>query len=307
MQMIDLMKRLAELDAGNPNVVKEGWNDRLDDPDDYERFANNLDPDDDTMGSDNDLKSSILDVLKNIYAGASTGEDMIDTVADELGVYYDAVKQSGDRELQRAYTLMREKGADAEANPQLMAKIAQQAMSMIESQGMAEGLEECGMMGSMPPAQPHTPASINMTAASGEELSAMLKDIMTLAGQSHMHEPEPLGGADGVAVVDVEPAGDGMGPPEMGATDSMRSVLDRMNDVDDMGDDDEEDDESVSEWDNTPDPETTGYEANVPTGNDMHKEKHQYPAAQRGDNAMAATYESLMAEYKKFIAETKTD
>jgi hypothetical protein len=77
------------------------------------------------------LRTSVLDVLQTIYDGASAGEEMIDTVADELGDYYDEVEQSGDQELMKAYRFVREKGADAEGNPEMMAKIVQQAMSVL--------------------------------------------------------------------------------------------------------------------------------------------------------------------------------
>lgn len=67
-----------------------------------------------------------------------------------------------------------------------------------------ETLDECGMMpGSS------TPASINITAGSGEELSHMLQDIMSLAGV-HQHKAE-------------QPMSAG---PDM---DSMRQMIDSMN------------------------------------------------------------------------------
>ena len=164
----------------------------------------------------------------------------------------------------------------------------------IAKKDVAESLEECGTMGGM--SHPHSPASINMTAATGEELSAMLKDIMTLAGRP-MQEPmgdQPVGGADSVAVVDVEPSSE----PTMGDDEPsiMRSMLDKLN----PGDDQEEKTDEM--YDNSPDEAIAGPEAAVPSGNDLHKEKGQYPAAQRGDNAMAA-FENLMAEYKNFIKE----
>ena len=48
-------------------------------------------------------------------------------------------------------------------------------------------VEECGMMGAMTPemhmpSHPPTPASINMTAGSADELGNLLKDIVSLAG-----------------------------------------------------------------------------------------------------------------------------
>jgi hypothetical protein len=197
-----------------------------------------------------------------------------------------------------------------------LAELDAQNPSVVQEKKLNESLDECGMMGGM--SQPHSPASINMTAATGEELSAMLKDIMTLAGQSTaepempMGDEEPIGGADGIAVVDVEPSSEVEPSPEVGADDTsvMRSMIDKLNPTsnDDENDGDQEidssdDEEKVDEYDNTPDEQVAGYGAAVPSGNDLHKEKQQYPAAQPGDNAMSATYESLMAEYRKFISE----
>jgi len=96
-------------------------------------------------------------------------------------------------------------------------------------------LSECGPMGMMDGmggmSQPHSPASINMTAATGDELSGMLKDIMSLAGINKA-EPEHTG-------IDVEPMMALTAEPEVGpdagagpgATDGevMRSVLDKLN------------------------------------------------------------------------------
>jgi hypothetical protein len=168
-------------------------------------------------------------------------------------------------------------------------------------------VDECGMMGSMGMSRPHSPASINMTAATGKELSSMLKDIMTLAGHQQMHEPmhdvEPMGGADGVAVVDVEPS------PEVGADEPsiMRSMIDKLNPEVDTEIGDNDDEKTDETYDNSPDVQVAGYDAAVPSGNDLHKEKQQFPATQRGDNPMAVTFESLMAEYRKFLGEGMSD
>lgn len=76
-------------------------------------------------------------------------------------------------------------------------------------------LNECGgMMGSMD--RPSVPASINMTAASGQELSSMLKDIMSLAGMASKSD-EPVSSTPGPAITDVEPM------------NSMRSVIDKLH------------------------------------------------------------------------------
>jgi hypothetical protein len=99
-------------------------------------------------------------------------------------------------------------------------------------------IAECGPMGMMDGmggmSQPHTPASINMTAATGDELSGMLKDIMSLAGINK----GDAGGMDQLGVAD-EPMAALVAEPEVGpdagagpgATDGevMRSVLDKLN------------------------------------------------------------------------------
>ena len=106
------------------------------------------------------------------------------------------------------------------------------AMVVKPEQGV---VAECGPMGMMDSmggmGQPHTPASINMTASTGDELSGMLKDIMSLAG-INKDEPEQHG-------IDVEPMMALTAEPEVGpdagagpgATDGevMRSVLDKLN------------------------------------------------------------------------------
>ena len=93
-------------------------------------------------------------------------------------------------------------------------------------------LAECGMMPEMgmeEMSRPQMPASINITAGSGEELSGMLKDIMQLAGVSQK-SAEPLS---------TEPAP--LDAPTSGLTiepgQAMRSVIDKLNPADDGGDD----------------------------------------------------------------------
>jgi hypothetical protein len=202
-------------------------------------------------------------------------------------------------------------------------------------------VKECGMppMGGMvadaiiePEVEkPAMPASINMTAGSGEELSNMLATIMQLAGvqkvgDEHMGvEPEP-------AVMTAEPA---MGATPPSAGDEMRAVLDKMHDAganggetdepehggDEFGGDDkggeadekEETDESaMGGWDNSPnnpndkpayDDEGIGpnNHENQPQGGSVPKDHEQRP---RDRNQPVATMEQrLMAEYRNFIGE----
>jgi len=174
-----------------------------------------------------------------------------------------------------------------------------------------ESLEECGMMGGMS-SQPHSPASINMTAATGEELSSMLKDIMTLAGRAGGEMPmgEPMGGANGVAVVDMEPAQE----PEMGSDEPsiMRSMMDKLNPSDDSDTEEPADDEEkVDEYDNTPADATAvpGNDQDAMLGREHNRDQSGAPGAAVGRNNMnnpvaMPMEQKLMAEYRKFVTET---
>ncbi len=80
-----------------------------------------------------DVKGAVLDCFKQILAGAQAGDDMIDYLADELNDYYKPVRASRDPQLQKAYQHMMDNGQDAEDDPQAMAQVAQQAISMLSS------------------------------------------------------------------------------------------------------------------------------------------------------------------------------
>ena len=173
----------------------------------------------------------------------------------------------------------------------------QQNISVNESQD----LEECGMMGDM--GRPSTPASINITAGSGDEVADMLATIMHLAGKpmdSGMDGDLGAMGGDGIAQV--------VGPEE--PVDSMRSMLDKLNpDMDDDGmDTDGGDDDETKEWSNS------GADPTDVPDFDSNKFSNQDPAGHPGVGdrmdgdrpkafAKEMTYESLMAEYKKFVSE----
>ena len=100
------------------------------------------------------------------------------------------------------------------ANPQVENKLATVESLMTVSNGSESTVNECGgMMGSsMGPG--HSPANISITANSGDELSSMLKTIMSLAGvdkdASHKeieistpHIVEPSTGDDMSANIDL--------------------------------------------------------------------------------------------------------
>ena len=120
--------------------------------------------------------------------------------------------------------------APAKIKPDAAVKAVQQSLSEELSMdslrylsGVKETLEECGMMPGMSTGMPApTPASfsINASAATGDEVASMLTNIMTLAG---MHKV----GAEHMPA--QEPKAMSMVPPMNGA-DSMKKMLDVMND-----------------------------------------------------------------------------
>lgn len=180
---------------------------------------------------------------------------------------------------------------------------------------------ECGPMGimggmeGMEENKPDTPASINMTAGSGDELANMLATIMQLAGVKQVGADD-LGVEHDPAVVTAEPAM-AVGP-SVGDRDDMRSVLDKLNPMDgddeegeeenpfgseegdDEGDDEEETDEG--EYDNSP----ASPEPKKPFGaNDFANQENQPGQGDRMDGNMpkATMEQTLMAAYKQFVGE----
>lgn len=119
----------------------------------------------------------------------------------------------------------------------------------VVQESLDQPVDECGdSMGAM---QSHSPASISMTAGSGEELSSLLKTLMSLSGESNGEEPvsampapaEPE--VDGDVLSPQEPEGDSM---------IMRSMIDKMNDVDDGEDNEYSDDQELSDGKKVPIP-----------------------------------------------------
>jgi len=186
-------------------------------------------------------------------------------------------------------------------------------------------VEECGIMPEMgmgmPMDKPAMPASINMTAGSGEELSDMLATIMQLAGVKQHGAEEPMSAEPAVALT---------AEPEMGsdATSDMRSMIDKLNpmDGDDQGGDDgvsvahgdvdndgdhdmadheaEKDEEETDEgqYDNSPSDPTKPppFKANQ----FAHQENQPGQGDRMDGNMPKATMEQqLMADYKNFISE----
>ena len=170
------------------------------------------------------------------------------------------------------------------------------------------GIDDCGpmgMMGSMGGMEkPSTPATINITAGSGEELSDMLGAIMKLAGVKQVGaddlgiEPEPMTlTAEPISAVGGHSAGD-----------EMRSVIDKMHDAGDGHDEEGSDDEEETDegqYDNSPADPTKSKSF---SSNEFANQENQPDQGNRMDGNMPkgnATFESLMAEYQEFIAEGK--
>ncbi len=163
-----------------------------------------------------------------------------------------------------------------------------------------EQVEECGMM---PPiggmSDHHTPASINISADSGDELSAMLRDIMTLAGRSApVSEPqEPQAEMPPPAEVDID-NGDG--------SDIMRSMIDRLNPGDDESG--EETDDDVKEYDNTPaDPNNKNeFDANqfAHQENQPGQGDRMDGTSPKGHPTMEEVEKNLFLEYRRFVSES---
>ncbi len=154
-------------------------------------------------------------------------------------------------------------------------------------------VDECGMMPEMGDmGRPSTPASINMTAGSGDELGELIKAIATLAGQARPAEMEPLSAMPAMGVA----SNDGM---------DMRAMIDKLNPMDDEGD---EELKKVDEYDNTPaDPtDTNEFDAEE----FAHHENPPGAASGRGNMnnpravpTMEEIEQNLFSDYKKFISE----
>ena len=193
---------------------------------------------------------------------------------------------------------------------------------------VAATIKECGplgMMGSMGGMEkPSTPASMNITAGSGDELAQMLATIMQMSG-GKKDSPGEMGAEPGVEIMTAEPE---IKVEPMSGGDAMRSMMDKLNPMDDAGeeggddvskshgdfdndgdhdmddhdkekDDEKETDESLS---NSPKTHTQGYASVTPTGNDMHSKGREAPKVNGGGNPFASEAR-LMAEYKEFVKE----
>jgi hypothetical protein len=172
-----------------------------------------------------------------------------------------------------------------------------------EDEYEGKNLAECGPMGMIGGmASSNIPANINITAASGEELSNMLGAIMKLAGVEKV-TPDHLGSEHEPTTLTATPT-IGVGP-SIGDKDDMRAVLDKMNDTGEEETDEGYDEFGISGVDNTPHrPDAhkafsaNAYSQNTNDGDGDNEHGHKRTGMQP-----IATFESLMAEYKQFVAE----
>jgi hypothetical protein len=302
MQMIDLMKRLSELDAGNPNIVKEG----VDLEDRSLKTEAKYDP---TVDGSHSYGTDLLFNIRMLYRYARDGRDnLVRHQIASLKNLKDGIEQSEEPRLIQCYDyLMKNLAGGTVTDPKMIMQIADKAHQLFHpslepiAQATREGvdLEECGPMGMMGTDRSSTPATINMTAASGSELTGMLKDIMQLAGV-HQVEPGHLGIEQEPMALTAEPMVSV--EPVQGDSDTevMRSVIDRMH----TGDEEETDE---GQYDNSPndprdvpefDAEEFAHHENQP-GAGFGRRTNQ-------PNANPTAYESLMAEYKEFVAEAES-
>lgn len=203
-------------------------------------------------------------------------------------------------------------------------------------------LEECGMMPmpgmaeleSAEAEKPAHPATLNITAGSGEELSNMLTAIMQLAGVKKVGADD-LGQEHDPMTLTAEPSLSAT--PDMGAGDDMRSmmsVVDKLNpeldephggandgmsadqgDIDNDGDHDMDDHEAEKEKEKEDEGmyDNSSSNPNDKPAFDSNKFANQENKPGQGDrmdgNMPTANVkrmeESLFAEYKAFIGEAK--
>lgn len=150
-------------------------------------------------------------------------------------------------------------------------------------------VEECGMMGDMGGYQkPSTPASINMSAGSGEELGDLIRAIASIAGGHDHGKMEPLAAIPTTGVAST------------GGLD-MKSMMDKLNDID--GDREETDETYLnSPADPTP-PEAFDAEAHAhhenPPGADRKGNANNPRAYDTNENFVHRLYQ----DYQKYLAE----
>ena len=173
--------------------------------------------------------------------------------------------------------------------------------------GVNKTLAECGV-GQM--SSSGSPASINITAGSGSELTGMLKDIMNLAGLSKVDSNNmPVDSADAgpSTVISAPPMAGAQGnKPDMGAemhklmaiVDGPPADRDSMNKKSELTDEGSED----RMYDSSPQEKVMGDPmaqfGDINSGDHRERQKG-LPVAK----PMEATFKKLFADYEQFISE----
>ena len=156
----------------------------------------------------------------------------------------------------------------------------------------AETVQECGPISPMPAAS-RGPASINMSAGSGEELSGLIRDIMSLAGVGK-ESPHSDKSIEVTPANAIEPDSDMLANIKM--IDSMNSP----NDIQPIDDDDKPFEEMDDRYyDNSPEEEIEPYDY----GDKQVDPKPQGLPQRQGDNPYKPTKESIDALAQKLLAE----
>ena len=180
--------------------------------------------------------------------------------------------------------------------------------------GLKNTIAECGMMGSG-----GQPASINITAGSGQELTGMLKDIMNLAGVSKVephHMPIDSPDAGPSTVISAPPMDGAMGhkaDPNVEMHKLMAIVGEPDRDQDSMNSgepDGEGDEEKMGEdnnrmYDSSPQEKEMG-DPMAQFGDKPSGDRRPRQAGLPSANPMETTFKQLMADYEQFIAEGAT-
>lgn len=177
--------------------------------------------------------------------------------------------------------------------------------------GVKETIAECGM-----PTSSGSPASINITAGSGQELTGMLKDIMNLAGVSKVephHMPVDNPDAGPSTVISAPPMSGVQQDPNVEMHKLMAIVGEPDMDQDSMnsgeqdgeGNEKEMDEDNDRMYDTSPDEvvmsDPMAQYGDINSGDHRERQKG-LPVAK----PMEATFKQLYAEYEKFIAEGAT-
>lgn len=339
MNMINVLQRLAELDATNPNVVYEGKvkdmtydMETMSDEDFQKTYHMSKDnakqqltcdsdeemPANESMGEQGDIGGAHgTETISPVHGGqeikspdemsSDVGERKSDTLSHDLTQYQqaelakmyreqlmntsfsDKAKQNTIDSLYAGGVLDSKSMTAAKDYVESLADESMTTESLKLLAGIKSNITECGVSSVGATNVPSIPASISVTAASGLELSTMLKDLMTLAGtKSAAHQDIPVVSEPTPAVLSTERDSSDI---------SMRKMMDTMNDTEES-------------YDNSPDEQIAGLDAAIPAGDDMHKKKASFAKVAGGDNPMQKVANEsvepldfaaqLFAEYQKF-------